>query len=158
MDFECQFVCELRELSPVPALMIRVHTSMHDIANLFDAGYREIIALLATQGMKPAGAPYARYFNMESTMIDIEFGFPVESAAQGGGRIAVGTTPSGKAVTSQYIGPYNEIEPAYDALMKWAGDNGYSLSGEAYEIYLNDPSSIPPDQLRTQVHLLLRES
>ncbi|NTU57971.1 MAG: transcriptional regulator [Chlorobiaceae bacterium] len=158
MDFGCQFVCELRELSPAPALMIRMHTSMHDIARLFDAGYREIVALLATQGRKPAGAPFARYFNMDSKMIDIEFGFPVESDVQGGGRIAVGATPCGKAVTSLFIGPYNEIEPAYDALMKWADDNGYSPSGEAYEIYLNDPTSIPSDQLRTQVHLMLRES
>jgi effector-binding domain-containing protein len=158
MDFECQFVCELKELSPVSALIIRMHTSMHDIAALFDAGYHEISGLLESQGKKPAGAPFAHYYNMDTEMLDVEFGFPVDSTVQGGGRIAVGTTPSGKAVTSLYIGPYNEIEPAYDALMKWAADNGFAPSGEAYEIYLNDPSSTLPDQLRTQVHLLLRES
>jgi effector-binding domain-containing protein len=158
MDFECQFVCEYRELVAVPALIIRLHTSMHDIATLFDAGYREIAGLLESQGKKPAGAPFAHYYNMDMEMLDVEFGFPVESAAQGGGRIAVGKTPSGKAVTSLYIGPYNEIEPAYDALMKWAADNDFDPSGEAYEIYLDDPSTTPPDRLRTQVHLLLRES
>ncbi len=158
MDFECQFVCELRELKPVPALMIRMHTSMHDIAPLFDAGYREIAGLLETQGRKPAGAPFARYYNMDTEMLDVEIGFPVDSPVPGSGRIAVGTTPSGKAVTSLYIGPYNEIEPVYDALMKWAAENGFTISGQAYEIYLNDPSVTPQDQLRTQAHLLLRES
>jgi effector-binding domain-containing protein len=158
MDFECQFVSELRDLVPVPALMIRMHTSMHDIATLFDAGYRDIVGVLEAQGRKPAGAPFAHYYDMEKEMLDVEFGFPVDSTAQGGGRIATGTTPSGKAVTCLYIGPYNEIEPAYDALMKWAADNGFTPSGEAYEIYLDDPSTTPPDQLRTQAHLLLRES
>jgi effector-binding domain-containing protein len=158
MDFECQFVCELKELASVPALTIREHTPMHDIAKLFGAGYREITDILRSQGLNPAGPPFARYFNMEMEALDIEFGFPVPGSADGSGRVIKSSTPSGKAVSCIYIGPYAEIEPAYDALMKWASDNGFSLGGEAYEIYLNDPAHTPPEQLRTQVSLLLSDA
>jgi effector-binding domain-containing protein len=158
MDFECQFVCESRVFASVPALTIRAHVSMHDIPELFKAGFREIVELLAAQSLKPVGAPFARYYNMDMNALDIEFGFPVSSAANGGGRVVKSATPSGKAASCVYIGPYEEIEPAYDALMKWAADNGHILSGEAYEIYLNDPSNTPPDQLRTQVCLMLRDT
>jgi effector-binding domain-containing protein len=157
MDFECQFVCELRELVPVPALTIRMLTTMGKIKALFDEGYREIADCLAAQGLKPEGPPFAAYYNMGMNDIDVEFGFPVVSSAKGTGRIMTGETPSGKAVTCLYIGPYNEVEPAYDALMKWIDDNHFTASGTAYEIYLNDPASTPSEMLKTQVHLLLNE-
>jgi effector-binding domain-containing protein len=158
MDFECQFVCELKELASVPSLTIRAHTPMHDIAKLFDAGFREITDLLRSQGLSPAGSPFARYYNMEMEALDVEFGFPVPGSANGSGRVMNSATPSGNAASCLYIGPYSEIEPAYDALMKWAADNGFAQSGEAYEIYLDDPAHTPAEQLRTQVHLLLREA
>jgi effector-binding domain-containing protein len=158
MDFECTFDCELREFAPVPALTIRTHTTMHDIAALFDSGFREIAALIAEQGLKPAGPPFARYYNMEMSAIDVEFGFPVPEGATGRGRVSGSLTPAGKAATCLYIGPYGEVEPAYDALLKWASDNGHEVSGEAYEIYLNDPATTPPDQLKTQVCLMLSDA
>jgi effector-binding domain-containing protein len=158
MDLECQFTCEAREFNSVPALTIRAHTTMHDIAPLFNSGFREILELLKTQGLTPVGPPFARYYNMDMNAVDVEFGFPVPGSANGNGRVSNSSTPSGNAATSIYIGPYEEIEPAYDALMKWADDNGRTLSGEAYEIYLNDPSVTPPDQLKTQVSLMLKES
>ena len=158
MDFECQFVCESRSIAAVPALTIRAHTSMHDIKALFEDGFRQISALLRAQGLKPSGPPFARYYNMEMNALDVEFGFPVSEAAEGGTRIVRSSTPAGQVACCTYIGPYEEIEPAYDALMKWTAENGLALSGESYETYLNDPSSTPPDQLRTQVCLMLAES
>ncbi|MCG8377826.1 MAG: GyrI-like domain-containing protein, partial [Chlorobiales bacterium] len=64
-------------------------------------------------------------------------------------------TPSGKAATSLYIGPYEDAEPVYDALMKWISDNGLEANGVAYEIYLNNPAETPPEQLKTRICLLL---
>lgn len=158
MDFECQFTCEAKAFASVPALTIRAHTTMHDVEHLFNAGFREILDLLRTQGLTPVGPPFARYYNMDMNALDVEFGFPVSSSAGGSGRVSRSSTPSGKAASCIYIGPYAEVEPAYDALMKWTADNGLTLNGEAYEIYLNDPSVTPPDQLKTQVCLMLKES
>jgi effector-binding domain-containing protein len=157
MDFECEFVCELKELAPVSALLIRTHTTMSELGALFEPGYHEILQLLASQAKTPLGPPFAHYFGMSAGSFEIEFGFPVESGVEGGGRVVTGETPSGKAVSCLYIGPYGEIEAAYDALMKWVDDNELALSGEAYEIYLDNPAETPPDQLRTRIYLMLHE-
>lgn len=158
MEPSCPFVCDLTELTPVPALTIRIHTSMHGIGELFDAGFREIAALLRSQDLMPAGPPFARYYNMDTDVVDVEFGYPVPESAAGHGRVVRSRTPAGRAATCIAIGPYDEIEPAYDALMKWIADNGLTLSGESCEIYLNDPVTTPPDELKTRLCLMLRDA
>jgi effector-binding domain-containing protein len=158
MDFECAFVPELKELASRPALTIRTRTRIRDIATLFDKGYSSIARLLKERGKEPADPPFAIYYSMDmDNDIEVEFGFPVDEHLEGSGSITASTTPSGKAVTTLYVGPYDEVEPAYDFLMKWCTDNSLIMSGAAYEVYLNDPSRTSPDMLKTQIHLLLAE-
>jgi effector-binding domain-containing protein len=157
MDFECAFVPELTNLESRPALTIRTRTRVSDIAALFKKGYTSIALRLKEHGKVPAGPPFALYYNMDMDDLEVEFGFPVDELLQGSASIMASTTPTGKAVTTLYIGPYEEIEPAYDYLMKWCADNSLILNGVAYEVYLNDPSNTSPEMLKTQVHLLLKE-
>jgi len=157
MDFECAFVCELKELVPAPALLIRETTSMNQLGSLFETGYHEILQQLVSQGKAPLGPPFARYYGMSAGTFEVEFGFPVDNSVEGSERVVTGSTPSGKAASCLYIGSYGEIEGAYDALMKWVDDNALALSGEAYEIYLDNPAETPSDQLRTRVYLMLAE-
>ncbi len=153
MEPECPFVCELEELASVPALTIHLRTPMRDADRLFAEGYRDIAALLARDGLAPAGPPFARYFNMDAEAVDIEFGFPVPPSAAGSGRIAVSATLSGIAACCTYIGPYRQIAPAYDALMAWIDTNGLAMHGETCEIYLNDPKTTPQANLKTRICL-----
>lgn len=157
MDFECAFVPELKELITCPALTIRTRTRVSDIAALFGKGYTSIARFLQEQGKMPAGPPFALYYNMDMNDLEVEFGFPIDEPFDGYGSILASTSPSGRAVAVLYIGPYEEVEAAYDFLMKWSADNSLTLSGVAYEIYLNDPTDTPPEMLKTQVHLLLEE-
>ncbi len=155
MDFECQFQCEIREYVASPALTIRLAVRASDIARVFDEGYASIAHHLDSLGKTPLGPPFAVYHTMDMEHLDVEFGFPVEDGTEGRDAIMASLTPSGKAASCLYIGPYEEVEPAYDALMKWIDDNGLQTTGVAYEIYLNDPGSTPADFLKTQVSLFL---
>jgi len=157
MDFECAFVPELIELVSRPALTIRTLTRVSGIAPLFDEGYASIARLIKERGMQPAGAPFALYYNMDMDDLEVEFGFPVDEPLEGSDSITASFTPSGQAVTTLYIGPYEEVEPAYDSIMKWSEDNSLPLSGAAYEVYLSDPKGTPPEMLKTQLHLLVAE-
>jgi effector-binding domain-containing protein len=53
--------------------------------------------------------------------------------------------------TCLHTGPYNEMEPAYDALKEWVENNGHQATGVVYELYLNDPGETPPQELQTQI-------
>ena len=155
MDFECAFQCELQNLDARPALTVRMKTKAGDIAEVFDEGYSSIARYLESKGKAPTGPPFVVYYNMGMDNLEVEFGFPVEEGIDGEGNIRSSATPSGKAVTSLYIGPYEEAEPVYDALVKWIKDNGLEANGVAYEMYLNDPAETPSDELKTQVYLML---
>ena len=161
MDFECAFQPELLELHSSPALTIHARPKVSAIPLLFSHGYASILQLLTEHGKKPGGPPFALYYNMDMEDLEVEFGFPVDEPFEGSGSIhAAGTpsrTPAARAVTTLYIGPYEEIEPAYDFLLKWSDDNHLTLSGVSYEIYLNDQADTSPDMLKTQLHLLLLE-
>lgn len=155
MDFECTFQSELQELEPCPSLSIRIRTVVSSLQEVLDDGYASIVRFLEARGKEPQGPPFALYYNMGMDDLEVEFGFPVEEGIEGEDEIRSGTTPSGRAVSTLYIGPYEEAEPAYTAMMKWAADNGFALSGVSYEVYLSDPSTTPPEYLRTRIHLLL---
>jgi effector-binding domain-containing protein len=53
-------------------------------------------------------------------------------------------------------GPYNQIEPAYNAIMDYAAANNYALTGVCYEFYLNDPADTPENELLTKIVMLAK--
>jgi effector-binding domain-containing protein len=50
-----------------------------------------------------------------------------------------------------YKGPYDGLEPAYKALGKWVTENGYTPLTPQRDIYLNDPATVPPEELLTEI-------
>jgi len=148
--------CEVKEQATQPALSIRTRTSVENLPHVLGEGYGTVAQYLGELKKQPSGAPFAIYYNMDMQDLDIEFGFPVKEGIEGKDNIQVSSTPGGKVATCLYVGPYNEIEPAYNALMKWADDNKYETTGVAYEVYLNDPAQTPPQELKTQIGFVLK--
>lgn len=155
MEQASPFVCELTPLTPAPSLSIATRVSHSAIGDLFNEGFPSILALLSREGLSPVGPPFALYGNITPDELDVEFGFPVPPEAGGEGRIGRGETPSGPSVSCLHTGPYVKVEPAYSALLEWIAGNGCAATGRAMEIYVDNPSETPPEQLRTRVHLLL---
>src|SRR5574341_1333906 len=49
-------------------------------------------------------------------------------------------------------GPFNEAIPrGFDKLFAWLRENKVDALGTSLAIFLDDPSAVPPDKLRTQV-------
>ena len=143
--------CELVEAAPQPTLSIRTTTSVQELPQELGKAYGAIAQYLGELGEQPAGAPFAGYFNMDMSNLEVEIGFPVSRAFPGKDDIKPSEIPGGKSARCLYTGPYNEIEPAYNALTAWAEENGYQTTGVAYEFYLNDPQETPPQELMTQI-------
>jgi effector-binding domain-containing protein len=150
------FDCELKELTAGPALSIRTRAAVQDLPEVFGKGFGAILEYLGKQNAAPAGPPFAVYYNMDLQNLDVELGFPVANALDGADAIQASQTPAGKAVVCLYVGPYEEVEPAYRALVKWIKRQGHEPAGVAYEVYLNDPENTPAAELQTQIHLLLK--
>ena len=77
---------------------------------------------------------------------EIECGVQLE---QGGNA----STPGGTVATTVYMGPYDRMKPAHEAIHQWALENGRQLAGASWEVYGH--WSDDPAKLRTDIFYLL---
>lgn len=81
----------------------------------------------------------------------------VDETAPVTGEVVLRTIPGGKHAVFTHLGPYTELPNSY----RWIYSEWVPASGEqlrplpSFEIYLDDPSTTPPDQLRTEICLPL---
>ena len=148
--------CEFKERETQPSMSIRTKASVQDLPQVLGKSYGAIAQYVGELGVYPAGPPFVVYFNMDMQNLDIEIGFPVSKKLPDKAEIKVSEIPAGKYASCLYTGPYNEIEPAYNALTQYMNDNGYESTGIAIEVYLNDPSQTPPQDLKTEILFLLK--
>lgn len=149
-----QFVVE--EKAARPTMSIRTRAAAENLPQVLGKAYGDIMNYLHEIGVQPAGAPYAGYFNMDMQDLDIEIGFPVGQVIPGRDKIQASEIPAGKQASCLYTGPYNKIEPVYNAIMDWLPAKGYIATGVSYEFYLNDPAQTPEAELLTEIVFFLK--
>ncbi|OQY41540.1 MAG: AraC family transcriptional regulator [Anaerolineaceae bacterium 4572_78] len=145
------YTCDLVERPTQPTLSIRTSSAVQDLPDVLGQSYGAISQYLAVLGESPAGAPFVGYYNMDMQDLDIEIGFPVSKELSGKGNIQTSEIQGGKFAATLHIGSYGEIESAYDALSRWMNENGHDSIGVSYEIYLNDPTRVQPNELQTKI-------
>ena len=148
--------CEVREQPAQPALSIRARTSVQDLPAVIGKAYGAIAQYVGGLGEAPAGPPFAAYYNMDMQDLDVEMGFPVRKPMAGQGEIKAGQIPGGKAATCLHTGPYSDLRLAYQALWDWIKERGFQTTGVVYEMYLNDPTQTPPQELKTLLSFPLK--
>ena len=146
-----KYKCELLEQETQPTLTIRTKSTVQNLPEVLGKSYQKIMQYLGELGEQATGAPFTAYFNLDIQNLDVEIGFPVAKKLPNKDDIKANEIPSGKFASCLYIGPYSEIEPAYNELNQWIQDNGYEATGIAYEIYIDDPGMTPPEELKTQI-------
>ena len=150
------YQCTIEERAAQPTLSIRTRTSVQDLPRVMGESYGAIGQYLGMSGAAPAGAAFTAYYNMDMQDMDVEIGFPVATLLPGKDNIQAGEIPAGKYATTIHTGPYSDLAQAYEPLTQFVQEQGLEPTGIAYEFYLNDPTTTPPEQLQTQVAFLLK--
>ncbi|KJS11511.1 MAG: transcriptional regulator [Desulfotomaculum sp. BICA1-6] len=146
-----EYNIELLEQPAQSVLSIRTRAAVGDLPQVLGNAFGAIMLYLGEIGEHPLGAPFVAYYNMDMQNLDIEIGFPVPGMLPGKNEIKPSEIPAGKQVSCIHKGPYNQLEPAYNAVLQWIGENGYTATGTAYEFYLNDPGKTPESELLTKI-------
>jgi effector-binding domain-containing protein len=144
---------ELKDQPAQPTLIIRTRSSVQHLGKVLGPAFEAVMEYLGELGKQPAGPSFVVYYNDDLQNLDMGIGFPVSKALPGKGEVQASAIPAGKYATCLYIGSYRHISAAYDALAQWMKDNGYEGTGSSYEMYLNDASKTPPEELQTLVML-----
>lgn len=148
--------CELKQQNPQPVLAKRFRAPVDKLPDVLGEIFQAIIQYLSKPGEQPAGPAFAAYYNMDMSDLDVEAGFVVARELPGEGDIQPSQIAGGRMAACLHVGPYSDMEPTYNALMQWIKDNGYEVTGVAYEMYLNGPPT-PPEEYQTQILMPLQQ-
>jgi hypothetical protein len=99
-----------------------------------------------------AGRPaFAGYHEFGEGRLEVEAGFPASGPVEGDGDVRPSELPGGQVAVTLHAGPYDQMEPAYQALASWVSEHGGELAGDAWVVYLSDPPAQPdPATWRTE--------
>jgi effector-binding domain-containing protein/uncharacterized protein YndB with AHSA1/START domain len=150
----------VEEFPALEALVCSGSGSLEQTASMLAEYYGKIFLVIEEQKLQPQGMPFALYtnFNQETGTADVTAGMPVSAGGKNSGDVRVVKYPSFTAVKALHTGPYEELMGTYMAVQKYASDNSITLTGDAWEFYLNDPAEIKdPTQLLTTVAMPLRK-
>jgi effector-binding domain-containing protein len=131
-------IAGLRDVVPTPP----------DQGRLWD----ELMRHLAQHKVQPSGPCLSLYYDEEYKEADwdIEVCQPIVGDAPGTERVSVRELPGYETMACVvHHGPFTTIGEAYEALLKWIGENGYRIVGAGREVYLrssegnqNDPDTL----------------
>ncbi len=147
---------ELRVLRSHHTASIRAEVSSNDLADAMGNIFRAVKDALASQGIVPEGAPFARYHSFGDT-IDLEAGVMVSSPIMPIGDVKPSQLPAGPAAIAVHAGSYETLGATYAAMQTWLDASPHHPNGGPWELYITDPSAEPdPSRWLTEVIFPLR--
>jgi effector-binding domain-containing protein len=126
----------IKKVEPVLVASVR-----DTIANYPSIGglFQELMGNVYRQGSKPAGPAIAVWHDqeMKESHVDGEAAIPIEKPIQESGRVKVYELPGVEsAACLVHHGSFQKLQQAYDSLMTWIEQNGYTITGPLREVYL----------------------
>jgi effector-binding domain-containing protein len=147
-----------REVPPQHVAAVRRHTSMQTIGEDIALGFNQVDAAMETVGIRQVGRPFIVFHGRidDVTGGDIEICSPVVTPFQGVEEVYGTEIPGGTIASTIHRGSYDDIAPAYAAVIVWIDEHGLEPAGSPREYYLNDLETTKPDDLLTEIAFPIR--
>ncbi len=130
------------------------------IADAMASGFGEIFGFTQANNITPLTMPSSIYIEMPSgdTM---KFRTGVFVSAKDAGRVSgdikSDCIPAGDALTATHVGPYTNMNQSHKALWDYADAQGLTKGMPVWEIYIDDPTTKPEAEVRTEIFRGLSE-
>ncbi len=129
----------------------------NEISEKLANAFQELQTFADLNAIRIIGAPFAVTIEFNQTGWKFQAGIPVEkNELKPSGRIKAGTTYSGKAIRTIYVGPYNEASVAYQKIDEYTTKNPVEFSWHSFEVYVSDPKTTPPDKIETHIYFPIK--
>jgi hypothetical protein len=147
---------EIRDVPRQDTAVVPVSTAPEGIAAVMGTALGKAFSAVERAGVAIAGPPFTRYFSFGPDGVDFEAGLPVGSPIGPDGDVKPGTLGGVRAAVAMHVGPYDTLGRTYEALTRWAVDQGQLPAGAMWEHYLSDPEVEPdPSTWRTEIFMPL---
>jgi len=115
----------------------------------------ELMGWIGKNKIVPAGPLFGIYYDdptkVKPESARYEICVPVTAGTKSDQAVKVKTLDPISAAVAIHIGPYEKVGETYGKLMTWITDNKYLPSGPPREYYLNDPTQVPAESLKTKI-------
>ena len=136
-----------------------VYLTMRGAYSQIPQGYATLYQWLETNGCAPMGMPRAAYFTDPSQVPEAEAMWELWAPVQPGPAprgpndegLGIKVLSPRTMATAVHKGPYDSVEPTYEALAGWLAEQGYEIAGPPEEAYLTDPADLPPEEYLTEI-------
>lgn len=123
--------------------------------------FSELIGWAISNKVIITGLPFAIYYDDPNRVIPestrYEVCLPIVQSIKGDKIVRVKKMPATEVASTIYVGTYDKIGPTYVNLMSWLEKNNYIIVGPAREVYLNDPSKVPAESLKTEIQFPIKK-
>jgi len=152
---------KMTEVVPRPYLYVEKTCSMdpEDVGQAMGAAFGEVMAFVHAKGIKSAEKALSVYYDYAPDRLSFRAGYLVSQvdADKAEGAIKSDRTPGGNVLSYVYVGPYSGLRASYGEMMTYIAQIGREPGAPTWEIYVNDPSETPPEELRTEIFVTLAE-
>lgn len=121
-------------------------------------GFKTVKAYMDKAGIKPIGPPMTIYTATDDTSFSFQAAFPIEQAPSDPpkGDIAIGKSPTGKALKFVHRGSYDSMDTTYEAITNYLDDKQLDAKDLFIEEYQTDPVATAEDKLVIDVYVPIR--
>ncbi|MES2773679.1 MAG: SRPBCC family protein [Bacteroidota bacterium] len=125
--------------------------TIDEIGPQLGAIYQAVGACATSNGLKMPSAPIASY-KSQSSPYEFWGGMIVDKApAKSCDGIVVRNLGAKHVVVGHFYGPYTQLATGYAELEKWIKDHGKTSDGTSIEQYMNDPTTVKPEEILTDI-------
>jgi DNA gyrase inhibitor GyrI len=134
------------------------HTSMATIGDDIALGFARVAAAIEISEAKLVGPLFLVFHGRIDDAIggDIELCGPVAAPFNRSADVYGAKILGGRMATTVHRGSYDEVGPAYVAIMTWMDEQGLRPAGPPREYYLNDAETTKQEDLLTEVAFPIR--
>lgn len=151
---------EILEMNPLDVLSVRKTGPYAESAT---RAWEELCdfagpAGLLTEQTKCIGISYDNPDITEADKLRFDACISFEGEPAASGNVFKQTIQGGKYAVFTHKGPYENLIHTYRAIYaEWFPESGHELSeSTCFELYVNDPRSVKPEDLLTQIHIPLK--
>jgi effector-binding domain-containing protein len=136
-----------------PIIYLKGHTNWDTAYDTLVDSFKSLNDYFAKQGLKATGPALTIYTQTDDTGFSFQAALPVEKAPAEPpkGDIALGQSPSGKAMKFVHRGAYDAMDSTYEAITNYLDDKGLEAKDLFIEEYTSDPVTTPQDKLIVNV-------
>ena len=145
---------ELTQQSPRHFVGVRRNVNVAELPAFYGEVFPKVMAWLQAKNITPASAPMSMWcaMDMETGIADTHAGCFVEGPVDGDGDITPGVASGGDVLKLVHRGSYQTMGQSWGRIFAHAKELGRQ-PGPGWEIYIDDPSEVEPDAVRTEIYL-----